>query len=103
MTRATIKKLVADSVYAALEAQAATMANTDITTRNTGPRETLVVRKGMLVSSAGLKETKSVFSHSNCTKDCKVKFATGTLTEEALSWWNSFAQPIGIEEAYKIT
>ncbi|GJS33251.1 reverse transcriptase domain-containing protein [Tanacetum coccineum] len=33
----------------------------------------------------------------------KVKFATGTLTEEALSWWNSFAQPIGIEEAYKIT
>nr|GFB02782.1 reverse transcriptase domain-containing protein [Tanacetum cinerariifolium] len=40
---------------------------------------------------------------SNCTKDCKVKFATGTLTEEALSWWNSFAQPIGIEEAYKIT
>ncbi|GJS24990.1 putative reverse transcriptase domain-containing protein [Tanacetum coccineum] len=38
----------------------------------------------------------------NCTEDCKVKFATGTLTEEALSWWNSFAQPIGIEEAYKI-
>ncbi|GKC17434.1 putative reverse transcriptase domain-containing protein, partial [Tanacetum coccineum] len=33
----------------------------------------------------------------------KLKFATGTLTEEALSWWNSFAQPIGIEEAYKIT
>ncbi|GJV00265.1 hypothetical protein Tco_1329535 [Tanacetum coccineum] len=44
-----------------------------------------------------------MFSHSNCTEDCKVKFATGTLTEEALSWWNSFAQPIGIEEAYKIT
>ncbi|GKD41607.1 reverse transcriptase domain-containing protein [Tanacetum coccineum] len=34
--------------------------------------------------------------------DCKVKFATSTLIEEALSWWNSFAQPIGIEEAYKI-
>ncbi|GKE57951.1 reverse transcriptase domain-containing protein, partial [Tanacetum coccineum] len=43
------------------------------------------------------------FSRSNCTEDCKVKFATGTLIEEALSWWNSFAQPIGIEEAYKIT
>ncbi|GJR44045.1 putative reverse transcriptase domain-containing protein [Tanacetum coccineum] len=49
------------------------------------------------------ERTKLVFSHSNCTEDCKVKFATGTLTEEALSWWNSFAQPIGIEEAYKIT
>ncbi|GJU23753.1 putative reverse transcriptase domain-containing protein [Tanacetum coccineum] len=49
------------------------------------------------------ERTESVFSHSNCPEDCKVKFATGTLTEEALSWWNSFAQPISIEEAYKIT
>ncbi|GJT61709.1 putative reverse transcriptase domain-containing protein [Tanacetum coccineum] len=49
------------------------------------------------------ERTESVFSRCNCTEDCKVKFATCTLTEEALSWWNSFAQPIGIEEAYKIT
>ncbi|GJY67289.1 putative reverse transcriptase domain-containing protein [Tanacetum coccineum] len=40
---------------------------------------------------------------TNYTEDCKVKFATRTLTEEALSGWNSFAQPIRIEEAYKIT
>ncbi|GJV60233.1 hypothetical protein Tco_1466333 [Tanacetum coccineum] len=44
------------------------------------------------------ERTESVFSRSNCTEDCKVKFATGTLTEEALSWWNSFAQPIRIEK-----
>ncbi|GJU64791.1 reverse transcriptase domain-containing protein [Tanacetum coccineum] len=49
------------------------------------------------------ERTESVFSHSNCTEDCNVKFSTGTLIEESLSWWNSFAQPIGIEEAYKIT
>nr|GFC36818.1 reverse transcriptase domain-containing protein [Tanacetum cinerariifolium] len=48
------------------------------------------------------KRTESVFSPTNCTEDCKVKFSTGTLTEEALSWWNSFTQPIRIEEAYKI-
>ncbi|GKD94779.1 reverse transcriptase domain-containing protein [Tanacetum coccineum] len=89
MTQAAIRKLVVDSVSAALEAQAATMANADNTNRNTGPREDHVARK--------------LFLHSNCTEDCKVKFATGTLTEEALSWRNSFAQPIGIEEAYKIT
>ncbi|GJY67706.1 putative reverse transcriptase domain-containing protein [Tanacetum coccineum] len=77
-------KLVADSVTAALEAQAATMANDNNTNRNTGEREAHVAR-------------------NHCTEDCKVKFATGTLTKEALSWWNSFAQPIGIEEAYKIT
>nr|GFB13872.1 reverse transcriptase domain-containing protein [Tanacetum cinerariifolium] len=47
--------------------------------------------------------TESMFSRSNCTEDCKVKFSTGTLTEKSLSWWNSFAQPIRIEESYKIT
>ncbi|GJY18699.1 hypothetical protein Tco_0390190 [Tanacetum coccineum] len=42
VTQATIRKLVADSVTAALEAQAANMANTDNTTR---PREAPVARK----------------------------------------------------------
>ncbi|GJS76150.1 reverse transcriptase domain-containing protein [Tanacetum coccineum] len=100
--------------------QAATMANTDNTTRNTGPRETPVARKcsykefmscqpfnfkgteGAVGLICWFERTKSVFLRSNCTEDCKVKFATGTLTEEALSRWNSFAQPIRIEEAYKI-
>ncbi|GKE54985.1 reverse transcriptase domain-containing protein, partial [Tanacetum coccineum] len=117
---AAIKKLVVDSVFAALEAQAATMANTDNTNRNTRPRETLVARKcsykefmscqpfnfkgteGAVSLIRWFEQTESVFSHNNYTKDCKVKFATGTLTKEALSWWNSFDQPIGIEEAYKI-
>ncbi|GJZ67742.1 putative ribonuclease H-like domain-containing protein [Tanacetum coccineum] len=69
MTQAAIKKLVADSTEGAVR----------------------LIR--------WFKQTESVFSHSNCTEDCKVKFTIGTLTEEALSWWNSFAQPIGIEEA----
>ncbi|GJY16377.1 putative reverse transcriptase domain-containing protein [Tanacetum coccineum] len=59
--------------------------------------------EGVLGLIRWFKRTESVFCCSNCTEDCKVKFATGTLTEEALSWWNYFAQPIGIEEAYKIT
>ncbi|GJX00423.1 hypothetical protein Tco_0184336 [Tanacetum coccineum] len=90
MTQAAIKKLVVDSVSAALEAQVANMANTDNTTR---PREAPVARK------CSYKEFMSCQPPDNS----KVKFATGTLTEEALSWWNSFAQPIRIEKAYKIT
>ncbi|GKB08965.1 reverse transcriptase domain-containing protein [Tanacetum coccineum] len=121
MTQAAIRKLVADSVFAALEAQAATMANADNTNMNTRPRENLVARKysykefmscqpfnfkgteGVVGLIRWFERTKSVFLCSKCIDDYKVKFATGTLTEEALSWWNSFAQPIGIEEAYKIT
>ncbi|GKG39262.1 hypothetical protein Tco_0463407, partial [Tanacetum coccineum] len=100
MTQAAIKKLVADSVSAALEAQAANMANTDNTTR---PREAPVGTEGAVRLIYWFERTESVFSRSNYTKDRKEKFTTGTLTEEALSWWNSFAQPIGIEETYKIT
>ncbi|GJR02247.1 reverse transcriptase domain-containing protein [Tanacetum coccineum] len=101
ITQAAIRKLVADSVTAALEAQAETMANDDNTNRKTREREAPVARKCSykefmscqpfnfkgLEGAVGLircfERTESVFSRSNCTEDFKVKFAT--------------------EEAYKIT
>ncbi|GKD01321.1 hypothetical protein Tco_1171595 [Tanacetum coccineum] len=94
MTQAAIRKLVADSVTSALEAQAATMANADNTNRNTRERKAPVARKYSYkefmscqpINFKGLEEavglirwferTESVFSHSNYTEDCKVKFAT---------------------------
>nr|GFB86475.1 reverse transcriptase domain-containing protein [Tanacetum cinerariifolium] len=45
MNQAAIRKLVVDSVAAALEAQAVTMANTENNNRNTRQRETAVARK----------------------------------------------------------
>nr|GFA96827.1 reverse transcriptase domain-containing protein [Tanacetum cinerariifolium] len=104
MNQAAIRKLVADSVAAALEAQDANMENADNTIRNPETREAPVARKcsykdfmscqpfnfkgseGAVGLIRWFKRTKSVFSPSNYTEDCKVKFATGTLTEEALSW-----------------
>ncbi|GJU43909.1 hypothetical protein Tco_1201175 [Tanacetum coccineum] len=101
MTQAAIKKLVAESVSAALEAQAANMANTD---NNHQTQEAPIERKcsykefiscqpinfkgteGAVGLIRWFERTKSVFSRSNFTEDCKVKFATCTLTEEALSW-----------------
>ncbi|GJR62214.1 reverse transcriptase domain-containing protein [Tanacetum coccineum] len=53
---------------------------------------------------ASLNETEeSVFSRSRCAEENKVTFATGTLTDDALSWWNAYAQPMGIEQANQIT
>ncbi|GKB50396.1 hypothetical protein Tco_0901149 [Tanacetum coccineum] len=46
MTQAAIKKLVADSVAAALEAEAATMASTSNPNRNTRPTGTPVTKTG---------------------------------------------------------
>ncbi|GJZ10381.1 hypothetical protein Tco_0545140 [Tanacetum coccineum] len=92
MTQAAIRKLVANSIATTLEAQAATMANAKNTNRNTREREAPVARK------CSYKEFMS------CQPiNFKRLQGTGTLTEKALSWWNSFAQPIRIEEAYKIT
>ncbi|GJS73837.1 reverse transcriptase domain-containing protein [Tanacetum coccineum] len=94
MTQAAIRKLVADSVTVALEAQAATMANADNTNRNTGEREAPVARKcsykefmscqpinfkgseGVVGLICWFERTESVFSRSNCTEEYKVKFAT---------------------------
>nr|GFA04056.1 reverse transcriptase domain-containing protein [Tanacetum cinerariifolium] len=49
------------------------------------------------------ERTESVFSRSNCAEENKVAFATDTLTNDALSWWNAYAQPIGMEQANRIT
>nr|GEW10463.1 reverse transcriptase domain-containing protein [Tanacetum cinerariifolium] len=94
MTQAAIRQLVADSITIALEAQAANMANADNTNRNPKPREAPVVTKCSykefmscqpfnfkgLEGAVGLihwfERTESIFSRSNCTEDCKVKFAT---------------------------
>ncbi|GJW91689.1 reverse transcriptase domain-containing protein [Tanacetum coccineum] len=121
MTQAAIKKLVADSVTTALEAQAATMASTSNPNRNTRPTGTPVAKTGNYKEfiscqpfyfkgtegAVGLihwfKRIESVFSRSKCTEENKVTFATGTLTDDALSWWNAYAQPIGIDQANQIT
>nr|GFA76372.1 reverse transcriptase domain-containing protein [Tanacetum cinerariifolium] len=43
-----------------------------------------------------------VFSCSKCAKEDRVTFATSTLTNDALSWWNAYVQPIGIEQVNEI-
>ncbi|GKC57590.1 reverse transcriptase domain-containing protein [Tanacetum coccineum] len=86
MTQVAIRKLVADSVTTALEAQAANMSNTDYTTRL---REAPVARQcsykefmscqpinfkgaeGAIGLIRWFERTKPVFSCSNYTKDCK--------------------------------
>nr|GEW57169.1 reverse transcriptase domain-containing protein [Tanacetum cinerariifolium] len=92
MSQAAIRKLVADSVAAALETQTTTMAEAD-----NSISEIPVAKRG------NYKEFISLYSRSNCTEENKVAFATGTLTNDALSWWNAYAQPIGIEQANRIT
>ncbi|GJX21570.1 putative reverse transcriptase domain-containing protein [Tanacetum coccineum] len=92
MTQAATKKLVADSVTAALEAQAITMAGTSNLNRDTDP-----------TGAPGAK-TGNYKEFINCQPFYfNVTFATGTLTDDALSWWNAYPQPMGVDQANQIT
>nr|GEV46183.1 reverse transcriptase domain-containing protein [Tanacetum cinerariifolium] len=109
MTEAAIWQLITEGVAAVLEAQAAAMANTDNPNRKPGPRETPVAKignykefiscqsfyfngtEGAVDLILWFEQTKSVFSRSNCAEENKVTFATGTLTDDVLSWWNAYA------------
>nr|GEW33618.1 reverse transcriptase domain-containing protein [Tanacetum cinerariifolium] len=117
ITLATIQRLITDGIAAALETQA---INTNNTNRNLKSKESLVAKRrnykefiscqpfyfngteGAIGLIRWFERTESVFSRSKCAEEDKVTFSTSTLTNDALSWWNAYAQPIGIEQANKI-
>ncbi|GJV72854.1 reverse transcriptase domain-containing protein [Tanacetum coccineum] len=89
MTQAAIRQLIADGIVAALEAQAATMANTN--------RNVISNYKGFMScqpsyfngtkGAVGLirwfERTESVFSHSKCVEEDRVElFASWLLTNK---------------------
>ncbi|GJV18342.1 reverse transcriptase domain-containing protein [Tanacetum coccineum] len=92
MTQAASRQLVADSIAAALEAQAITMASTDNPNRNIRPRETPIARK------CTYKEFIS----------CQPFYFNDTEGAVGLIRWfertelNSYTKPIRIEQADKI-
>nr|GEY53510.1 reverse transcriptase domain-containing protein [Tanacetum cinerariifolium] len=116
MSQAAIRKLVAESIDAVLETQTATIAEADNSIRKIpvakrgNYKEFISCQPSYFNGTEGVvgliywfERTKSVFSQSNYAEENKVAFATGTLTNDALSWWNAYAQPIRIEQANRIT
>ncbi|GJU63507.1 hypothetical protein Tco_1245342 [Tanacetum coccineum] len=109
ITLATIQQLITEGISSALKAQAATIASASNPNRNTGPTGTPVAKTGNFKEFVSyqpfyfngtegavslirwFERTESAFSRSNCAEENKVTFATGTLTDDALSWWNAYA------------
>ncbi|GKB97793.1 reverse transcriptase domain-containing protein [Tanacetum coccineum] len=46
---------------------------------------------------------ESVFHICNCAENCHVKYATCTLLDNALTWWNSHVKTVEIDVAYAMT
>ncbi|GJR97755.1 reverse transcriptase domain-containing protein [Tanacetum coccineum] len=117
ITLDAIRQLIAD-LTTAMEAQTAAIASASNPNNLTGTPAVKTGNYKEFIScqpfcfngtegAVGLirwfERTESVFSRSRCAEENKVTFATGTLTDDALSWWNAHAQPMGIEQANQIT
>ncbi|GKF62409.1 hypothetical protein Tco_0182463, partial [Tanacetum coccineum] len=106
ITLATIQQLITNGISSALKAQAKTMGSASNPNRNTIPTRTPLAKtrnykefvscqpfyfkgiEGAVDLIRWFERTESVFSRSNCAEENKVAFATGTVTDDALSWWN---------------
>ncbi|GJV55053.1 putative reverse transcriptase domain-containing protein [Tanacetum coccineum] len=56
--------------------------------------------EGVVGLTQWFEKMESVFSISNCTASCQVKFATCTLQDDALTWWNSHVKTTTPEAAH---
>ncbi|GJV13226.1 putative reverse transcriptase domain-containing protein [Tanacetum coccineum] len=56
--------------------------------------------EGVVGLTRWFEKMKTVFSISNCPPKYQVKYATCTLQDNALTWWNSHKITIGVDAAY---
>ncbi|GJS07009.1 putative reverse transcriptase domain-containing protein [Tanacetum coccineum] len=104
-------------VAAMAEAEASKVKN-GYNSNGSGPRPAQVVREcsyskflkckpldfkgteGVVGLTRWFEKMESVFSISNCTASCQVKFATCTLQDDALTWWNAHVKTTTPEAAH---
>ncbi|GJV91987.1 putative reverse transcriptase domain-containing protein [Tanacetum coccineum] len=120
VTEAQLHALIDQGVATAMaeaEAEASRVRN-GYNSNGSGLRPTQAVRKcsyseflkckpldfkgteGVIGLTRWFEKMESVFSISNCTASCQVKFATCTLQDDALTWWNSHVKTTTPEVAH---
>ncbi|GKB25604.1 putative reverse transcriptase domain-containing protein [Tanacetum coccineum] len=118
VTEAQLQALIDQGVAAAMaEAEASRVMN-GYNNNSSGPRPAQAVRKcsyseflkckpldfkgteGVVGITRWFKKIEFVFSISNCTTSCQVKFTTCTLQDDALTWWNSNVKTTTPEAAH---
>ncbi|GKA53616.1 putative reverse transcriptase domain-containing protein [Tanacetum coccineum] len=56
--------------------------------------------EGAVGLTSWFEKMETVFNISNCPPKYRVKYATCTLQDSALTWWNSHKRTIGVDAAY---
>jgi hypothetical protein len=116
MTPAAIQQAIADGVNVVLTEQArqrdtgAQMAgNATPAPRYCTYKDFIACQPTYFKGTEGVSELaqwfercETVFQRSGCSENKKVSFATGTLIQDALSWWNATVQTLGATTAYQL-
>ncbi|GJW76812.1 putative reverse transcriptase domain-containing protein [Tanacetum coccineum] len=119
VTNAQLQAMIDQGVTAALVARDANRNGDDSHTSGTGVRRNEHAARectypdflkckplnfkgteGVVGLTQWFEKMESVFSISNCIVACQVKFATCTLQENALTWWNSHVKTTTPEVAH---
>ncbi|GJS08581.1 putative reverse transcriptase domain-containing protein [Tanacetum coccineum] len=119
VTNAQLQAMIDQGVTAALTARDANRNGDDNHTSGTGVRRNEHAARectypdflkckplnfkgteGVIGLTQWFEKMESVFSISNCIVACQVKFATCTLQENALTWWNSHVKTTTPEVAH---
>ncbi|GKA45143.1 hypothetical protein Tco_0737939, partial [Tanacetum coccineum] len=58
--------------------------------------------EGVVELTQWFERLETVFRISNCTVENQIKFATCTLLESALTWWNAHIRTVGHDVAYAL-
>ncbi|GKD96591.1 reverse transcriptase domain-containing protein, partial [Tanacetum coccineum] len=118
VTEAHLQALIDQGVAAAMAEVEASRVRNGYNNNGSGPRPAQTTRecsyseilkykhldfkgtKGVVGLTQWFEKMESVFSISNCTTTSQVKFATCTLQDNALTWWNSHVKTTTPEAAH---
>ncbi|GJR12073.1 putative reverse transcriptase domain-containing protein [Tanacetum coccineum] len=118
VTEAQLQALIDQGVAAAMAEAEASRVRNGYNSNGSGPRPAQTAREcsyseflkckpldfkgteGVVGLTRWFEKMESVFSISNCTAASQVKFATCTLQDDALTWWNAHVKTTTTEAAH---
>ncbi|GJU68143.1 putative reverse transcriptase domain-containing protein [Tanacetum coccineum] len=118
VTEAQLQALIDQGVAAAMAEAEASRVRNGYNSNGSRPRPTQTAREcsyseflkckpldvkgteGVVGLTRWFEKIESMFSISNCTASCQVKFATCTLQDDALTWWNAHVKTTTPESAH---
>ncbi|GJQ95310.1 reverse transcriptase domain-containing protein [Tanacetum coccineum] len=121
VTEAQLQALIDQGVAAAMAEAEASRVRNGYNSNGSGPRPAQTAREcsyseflkckpldfkgteGVVGLTRWFEKMESVFSISNCTAASQVKFATCTLQDDALTWWNAHVKTTTPEAAHAMS